>query len=100
KRSTNLSPRLADRTAISVPTVKQDRRQRLTDANSSHQRRLSRTLWPGPYGAAVNPLAGHAVNSIIVKNKISLLRGQDKRLIIRPVRHGEHIAHPLQHLIP
>ena len=100
KRSTNLSPRLPNRTAISIPAIKQNRGQRLTNANSSHQRRLSRTLWPRPHGAAVNPLAGQGVNSIIVENKISLLRCQNKRLVVCPVRHREHIAHPLQHLIP
>src|SRR5699024_8214453 len=46
KRSTNLCPRLTDRTAISIPAIKKHRSQRLTDANSPHQRRLAVPLRP------------------------------------------------------
>src|SRR5699024_2204308 len=44
KRSTNLSPRLADRATIRVPAIKKHRSQRLTDANSPHQWRFTRTF--------------------------------------------------------
>src|SRR5699024_7721769 len=98
KRSTNLSPRLADRTAISIPAIKKHRSQRLTNANSPHQRRFTVPLRPRPHATAINALTRHRIDTVIIQKELRLLRSQNKRLIIHTIRHRKHLRHPIQQL--